>query len=125
MNRLVEALERACPGVEADADSVRLGLAYVWMGDFVIHVARAHAEGRRDEVKAAFDLIEAEIAGKGEHHDLAVIGFLEDMQNGNLHKHGTRPADFEAYLGPASRAAWDGLNGFWGMVEHSKGGRKG
>lgn len=121
MNRLVEALDRACPGVEADADAIRLGLAYIWMGDFVRHLAQAHVEGRRDEVQAAFDVIEVEIAGKGDHHNLAVVGFLEDMQNGNLHKHGSQPAEFRTYLGPASRIAWDGLNGFWGAVEHSKG----
>ncbi len=121
MNALVDALDRACPGCSSDETE----LNYMWMGDFVRHVADAHVAGRHAEVQAAFDVIERVLADKlSPDRNLAVAGFLEDMQNGNLHKSGSRPADFVGYLGPLSRVSWDGLNGFWQMVEHSKTGRK-
>ena len=112
MSRLVEQLDKACQGCSSDDRA----LAYVWMGSFVRHLTRAHVEGRHDEVRAVFDLIEAEIAGKGPEEELAVIGFLEDLQNGSLHQSGTTPAEFRAYLGPHTLAAWEQLNGFWEMA---------
>lgn len=124
---LLQQLYAACPGYVPD-DS-REGLAYPEIAGYVRHVIAAHVADRKDEVQAAFDIIEATIAAddrakiKGKAAELAVIGFLEDMQNGNLHKDGTTPSDFSRYLGPSSKKSWDALNGFWEMVENSKGGK--
>jgi hypothetical protein len=58
---------------------------------------------------------------RSDESNLAVVGFLEDLQNGNLHPEGSRPQDFRPYLGPKSLEAWEGLNGFWQMVGGTKG----
>lgn len=98
----------------------------MWMGGFVRHVARARLEGREDEVRAVFAVIERQLETDrpgfklSDESNLAVVGFLEDLQNGNLHPEGSRPADFRVYLGPKSLKAWDGLNGFWEMVAGAK-----
>jgi hypothetical protein len=52
--------------------------------------------------------------------NLAVVGFLEDLQNGNVHPDGSSPSDFRAYLGPKALRSWESLNGFWEMVSGSK-----
>ena len=115
MNRLIEDLDRACPGfVPGEYDE----WPYMWMGSFVRHVIRMHVVGEHLRVIAAFEVIEKEIAGNGPDRELAIVGFLEDMQNGNLHKSGSKPADFRVYLGPRSLERWDGLNGFWKAVEN-------
>jgi hypothetical protein len=123
VSRLVEALDRACPGfVPGPYDEG----AYMWMGSFVRHVVRARLDGREDEVLAVFAVIEEAIEPSqpgrkmGEESNLAIVGFLEDLQNGNLHSGGSKPSDFRPYLGPKSLKAWDGLNGFWEMVAVTK-----
>jgi hypothetical protein len=127
VNQLMVDLDRACPGFVPDAGDVEL--PYIWMGDFVRHVIRTRLAGREAEVGAVFDVIERCVATirpgwePSEEANLAVVGFLEDLQNGNLHPEGSSPADFRAYLGPRSLERWEHLNGFWEMVEHSKGGK--
>jgi len=120
---LIEALDKACPGfVPGPYDDT----PYMWMGSFVRHVVGARLAGREDDVRAVFAVIErcieSDIAGqkRSDESNLAVAGFLEDLQNGNLHAEGSRPADFRAYLGPKSLEAWNALNGFWQMVSGSK-----
>ena len=118
MNAFVLALDAACPGCQSDEKE----LAYIWMGQFVRHVADAHVAGRKAEVQAVFDVVETELGKRfSPHLDLAIVGFLEDMQNGNLHENGSKPADFRAYLGPRSLERWEALNGFWGAVDHHNG----
>lgn len=121
MNRLIAALDRACPGFEPDPDDG--GSNYGWVAGFVGHVSAAHRAGRTDEVKAVFAVIEQTVANNGADAELAIIGFLEDMQNGNLHVEGTRPQDFAPYLGPHSAKNWQALNGFWQGVEAARGKR--
>jgi len=124
---LIEALDRACPGfVPGEYEDT----PYMWVGGFVRHLVRARLDGREDEVKAVFAVIERQLETDrpgwklSDESNLAVVGFLEDMQNGNLHVPGSRPSDFRAYLGPRSLSHWEDLNGFWGAVEHSKSGAK-
>lgn len=119
MTPLVEALDNACPGfVPGEYEDT----AYMWMGGFVRHVARARLDGREGEVRAVFAVIEDAVeepppGGRlSDEANLAVIGFLEDLQNGNLHVDGSQPSDFRSYLGPKSLRAWESLNGFWEMV---------
>jgi hypothetical protein len=121
---LIERLDAACAGY-VPSELVE-GLAYSWMSGFVRHVIQARLDGREAEVHAVFAVIERQLetdrpgSRLSDESNLAVVGFLEDMQNGNLHLPGSRPADFRAYLGPKSLKHWEGLNGFWQAVEHGK-----
>jgi hypothetical protein len=45
--------------------------------------------------------------------ELATIGFLEDLQNTNMHPTGSSPADFVPFLSPLSRWWWDEVKLFW------------
>jgi hypothetical protein len=117
-------LDRACPGFVPAAGDVEL--PYIWMGDFVRHVIRGRLDGREDEVRAVFDVIERQLETDrpgwqiSDESNLAVVGFIEDLQNGNLHPEGSSPADFHRYLGPVSRKRWDAMNGFWEMAAGAK-----
>jgi hypothetical protein len=120
---LIEALDKACPGF---VPGLYDDTPYMWMGSFVRHVVRARLAGREDDVRAVFAVIEMCIdtgrlgSTRSDDSNLAIVGFLEDMQNGNLHPAGSGPADFRVYLGPKSLNAWNALNGFWQMVADSK-----
>jgi hypothetical protein len=118
VNELVAALDRACPGFVPHPDEAEL--PYSWVGSFVRHVIATHLRGDISSVAAAFAVIEREIATDGPQAELAIIGFLEDMQNGNLHPPGSRPGDFTPYLGPVSTQRWSALNGFWQAAEWNK-----
>ena len=124
MTPLIDSLDAACPGYVPSA--LAEGLAYSWMSGFVRHVVQARLDGREAEVRAVFELIERQLGTDrpgwklSDDSNLAVVGFLEDLQNGNLHVPGSRPADFRAYLGPKSLRAWESLNGFWEMVAGAK-----
>ncbi len=123
MTPLIEALDKACPGF---VPSEYEDLPYVWVGGFVKHVAQARLDGREDEVRAVFAVIERQLETDrpgwqiSDESNLAVAGFLEDLQNGNLHPEGSGPADFHQYLGPRSQKSWSALNGFWEMVAGAK-----
>jgi hypothetical protein len=121
---LIDRLDGACSGYVPS--EISEGLAYSWMSGFVRHVIQARLDGREAEVRAVFAVIERQLETDrpgeklSDESNLAVVGFIEDMQNGNLHLPGSRPADFRAYLGPKSLGRWEALNGFWQAVEHGK-----
>ena len=116
--------DAACPGFVPGHGDVEL--PYIWMGGFVRHVIGARLKGREAEVRAVFDDLENRIEeprpgwAMSDESNLAVVGFLEDLQNRNLHPDGSSPSDFRAYLGPKSLRAWESLNGFWEMVAGAK-----
>lgn len=122
MTPLIDSLDRACPGFAPSY--LEDGIPYSWMGGLVRHVVRARLDGREAEVREVFAVIERQLetdrpgSKLSDDSNLAVVGFLEDMQNGNLHAEGASPSDFVQYLGPISARSWDALNGFWGAVEH-------
>ena len=59
-------------------------------------------------------LVEAmHVRGDSYVQELATVGILEDLQNGNLHHDGTSPNDFVQYLRPISKWWWDELYLFW------------
>ncbi|MFD1941239.1 DUF7674 family protein [Paradevosia shaoguanensis] len=120
MSRLIEDLDRACPGL--DVDEIADGIPYAWMGYFVRHIILARLAGRDTELRAVFAVIERTLEqdnpSRAANYDstLAVVGFLEGLQNEGLHPEDSKPADFHAYLGPKSRREWDMLNKFWGQL---------
>jgi hypothetical protein len=87
---------------------------YVLASEFVRHLARLNADGRHDEFPSTFEMIE-HLHRHGDEHvgELATIGFIEDLQNTNLHPDGSRPSDFVPYLGPVSKWWWDEVELFW------------
>lgn len=117
----MRGLGAACPGFVPDAGDVEP--PYMWMGDFVPHVIRA----RRDpEVWVVFAVVERCVATirpgwePSDEANLAVVGFLEDLQNSNPHPAGSAPSDFRACPGPQSLDRWEQLNGFWEMAAGAK-----
>ncbi len=111
IDQLLSALVAACSSCRmAEAFGQPDLLPYEFVSDFVRRLTEV---GNEAEVEAVFAIIEqAILTGVEETRDLAVAGFLEDLQNTNLHTH-TKPEDFERYLLPASRAYWDRLNKDW------------
>lgn len=95
----------------ADEDEPAL---YLLASELVRHLARLNAAGRRQEFRAVFALIE-ELHLRGDENvcECATVGFIEDLQNTNLHCDGSRPMDFITYLGPVSRWWWDEVELFW------------
>lgn len=60
-----------------------------------------------------FSLVEKSLTdGDADTREIAMVGFLEDIQNVASHKHFGAKA-FEGWLGPATRVAWDQLNALW------------
>jgi hypothetical protein len=87
---------------------------FTFITAFVRHVIELKATGRAEELPATFDLIEDFIVrGDSYVHNLAIVGFLEDLQNDNLHTGGTTHQTFEEYLHPYSKWWWEELNWFW------------
>lgn len=124
MTPLIEALDRACPGFVPDY--LAEGIPYSWMSGFARHVIQSRLEGRDAEVREVFAVIERQLGTDrpgsklSDDSNLAVAGFLEDLQNGNLHSEGSRPGDFHPYLEEKSLKAWNSLNGFWQKVSGTK-----
>jgi hypothetical protein len=89
-------------------------MEYFLAAAFVRHLSHLEAIGQRDEFPAVFDLIEA-LCLDGSHgiRELAVIGFLEDLQNTNMHEAPSSPGRFVQWLRPVSRAWWDEVERFW------------
>lgn len=86
---------------------------YLALGDFARHLVEQLSRGDIAHFPLVFGIVER----CQEHGDLYVqeavtIGLLEELQNLNLHMT-TAPSDFEVWLGPRSKALWEGLNQFW------------
>lgn len=97
-----------------DSDPEQEPPLYLLVADFIRHLTRLNAEGKRNE----FDMVFALIDDLHRHGDdyvkaLATVGFLEDLQNTNLHPEGSRPEDFIPYLRPVSRWWWEEVELFW------------
>jgi hypothetical protein len=122
-DQVEDLLLRACPSFEtspgrldyhADYDQEDEPLLYLLASAFVRHLTELNAAGRRDEFPAVFDLIEdLHRRGDGYVNQLATIGFLEDLQNENLHPANSRPDDFIPYLRPVSLWWWKEVELFW------------
>jgi hypothetical protein len=119
---LPEAIAAVCPSFKSSEDFLRHWseedrslLGYQLMNELVWHVSALFADGTVDEMPALFELIE-QLVDDSDHDTslLAVVGFLEDLQNGNLHVPGGRPAAFEWWFHPHTRWWWEELYLAWG-----------
>jgi hypothetical protein len=116
-------LVRACPSFKAssarqefhqDYDAEPEPPLYLLASVFVRHLAELNAAGDREEFSAVFDVIE-DFHLRGDQYvcELATVGFLEDLQNTNLHPANSHSADFVPFLGPVSSWWWEEVELFW------------
>src|SRR5262245_36781213 len=114
-------LHEACPSFESSPDwamaledDADKPLLFLLAAQFVRHLAALEVAGERDEYAAVFDLIERMVAEGDDHvENLATVGFLEDLQNGNMHPPGSSPEAFVPYMRPRSLWWWGELNRSW------------
>jgi hypothetical protein len=86
---------------------------YLLMPGLVCHLGGLLTGGKTSELPALFSLVERMVdEGDAYVATLAVVGFLEDLQNSNLHE-GTRPADFEPFFEPHTAWWWEEVRLFW------------
>lgn len=109
-----------------DYGSEEKPLYYLLIAGLVRHIIRLLAEGTTEELPALFSLVERMVDDEDRYlATLAVVGFLEDLQNTNLHLATTSPADFERFLEPHSAWWWEEVRLFWegGVVPIGSSGR--
>jgi hypothetical protein len=87
---------------------------YVALGDLAHHLIGLVERGETNELPAVFRVVERWHREGDEYvREAATVGPLEDLQNLNLHEHGTDPAQFRGMLGPESQRCWDELAASW------------
>jgi hypothetical protein len=86
---------------------------YLALSDLAHHLAAQMSRGDTAHFPAVFAVVErCHTHGDAYVREAMTIGLLEGLQNRNLHTT-TAPAEFEVWLGPKSKAAWESLNRFW------------
>lgn len=87
---------------------------YLAFGDLARHLIGLVERGETAELPAVFRVVERwHLEGDEYVRTAATVGLLEDLQNLNLHEHGTDPALFRAMLAPESLRCWDELAASW------------
>jgi len=117
---MMRAIVAACPDFAA---SYELFMAewkdepqiphYVALGDFSRHIISLLETGDRQQLLAAFEMIER-LHTDGDQYvrEAATIGILENLQNTNLHSN-TEPEQFLEFLHPVSLRYWQKVEDFW------------
>ena len=93
---------------------------YIFISEVVRECISMFDQGQEERVAKILDVVELWLKeGDPYVQEVATVGFLEDLQNENLHRK-TRPEDFADLLGPESSFWWEKLNRFWqyGEVLH-------
>ncbi len=86
---------------------------YLALADLARHMIGVLSSGKTDEIRSIFSVVEQLILeGDPYVREAAIIGLLEDLQNGNLHQT-TQPKDFIPFLPPESRFWWEKVDTFW------------
>ncbi len=84
------------------------------------HLVDSFELGEISEFPAAFALLErCLVEGDEPVRELVMVGVIEDIQNIASHR-SCGPDVFVAWLGPASRAAWDEVNRWWDELAAAK-----
>jgi hypothetical protein len=84
------------------------------------HLVDSYERGDVLEFPAAFALVERCLAeGDDPTRELVMVGVIEDIQNIASHRQ-FGPGVFVKWLGPASRAAWDEVIGWWDQLAQAK-----
>ena len=80
---------------------------------FAHYIVDSYRESQTEEFEAGFSLIEDMITeGPADVRKLMMIGLLEDVQNISSHD-GWGYQDFERWMGPNSKAAWQEVARMW------------
>ena len=86
---------------------------YLALGDLARHLVEKLARSETSTFPAVFRVVEEwHLEGDAFVREAATVGFLENLQNANLHE-STDPKQFRAFLGPISAKWWDKLHAFW------------
>lgn len=90
---------------------------YLLLHDLARECPMLLASRRQAEVAKIFDVVENWLLN-GDHYvqEAATVGFLESIQNTNLHK-GTTPDDFLPFCGPEALFWWEKVARFWSHAE--------
>jgi hypothetical protein len=98
------------------ADAKRDGrepLTYLALADLARHVIGKVEKGDTQCFAQVFDVVERwHIDGEHWVREAATVGFLESLQNKNLHTT-TESEQFRRFLRPESERWWDKLYDFW------------
>lgn len=90
---------------------------YLLLGDLARECSMLLANDRQTEVREIFGVVEDWLLNGDKYvREAATIGFLEDIQNSNLHK-GTEPDDFLPFCGPETLFWWEKVTLFWSHRE--------
>ena len=117
---MMESIIVACPGFATTFDAFLAEWAdetelpyYLALGDFSRYLIKLLENDQRDELAAAFDMIEQlHVDGDNYVREAATIGILENLQNLNLHGR-TEPDQFLDFLRPVSLKFWHKVTDFW------------
>ncbi|WP_162930117.1 hypothetical protein [Pseudophaeobacter sp. EL27] len=86
---------------------------YLLISDLVCECSELLSSGRTEELGKIFEVVERWLM-EGEPYvkEAAIVGFIEDLQNENLHT-GTEPKDFAQYLQSETAFWWGKVEDFW------------
>jgi hypothetical protein len=86
---------------------------YIVISDFARHLSTILARSDDERLHCVFAVVERFIVGGDAFvSEAAIVGILEDLQNGNLHS-GTKPEQYLPFLLPQSRRWWAKVEAFW------------
>ena len=79
---------------------------YILISDVVRECSKMLARGQKYHIGKVLAVVERWLLeGDPYVRQAAIVGFIEDLQNGNIHE-GTSPDDFVEFLGPESSFWW-------------------
>ena len=90
---------------------------YVLISDVVRECSKILASGQKYRIRKVLSVVERWLLeGDPYVREAATVGFIEDLQNGNLHE-GTTPEDFVEFLGPECSFWWKKVERFFSHGE--------
>ena len=111
----------AYPGFKAQHDAFMTDWAddseappdYLLLADLARECSMLLANDRKAEISNIFGVVEDWLLNGDEYvQEAATVGFLEDIQNTNLHEL-TEPDDFLPFCGPEALFWWEKVARFW------------
>ncbi|MDO3412498.1 hypothetical protein QWJ34_22225 [Saccharibacillus sp. CPCC 101409] len=121
-HQVMDLFLEACPSyrkrleryIEDNYEPEDKRLPYIELADFAKHVFDLYSQERTEEFEAIFETVETlQTEGDQETKELAIVGFLEDLQNVILSSGSVQLEDFVPFLGPVSRSSWRQLIDYW------------
>lgn len=117
---MIEALVEAYPALrpswvdfQSEWNSEAEPPLYLFLADAVRHLISNLERGETSRFDALFGVLERWLIDGDQYvREAATIGFIEGLQNENLH-HRTKPSDLIPWLGPAAKQSWDDVERFW------------